>query len=141
MRAETVGVGELAKRTGVHIETVRYYERIGIMPKPPRTAGGHRVYDGELIRRLSFVSRCRQLGFSLEEIRELLSLVDGHTFTCAGVREFTLNHVASIRSKIMDLKKLENVLEEMAAQCHGDSVPDCPIVDALRESPQSQVGS
>ena len=140
MRAVSIGIGGLSKRTGVHIETIRYYERIGVMPEPPRTKGGHRAYQEDFVKRLTFIARSRQLGFSLGDIRSLLRLVDGQEFSCADVRRMTLDHVASIRSKIVDLKKLERVLEEMAAQCHGDSVPDCPIVDALRESPQSQVG-
>ena len=131
-----IGIGELSKRTGVHIETIRYYERIGIMPKPPRSEGGHRVYDEGLTRRLGFISRSRQLGFTLEEIRGLLSLVDENEYTCADVRELTLEHAAEVKSKIADLKKLERVLRNMAAQCHGKNVPDCPIVDALFDAKQ-----
>lgn len=130
-RAETIGIGELSKRTGVHIETIRYYERSGVMPKPPRSEGGQRTYDETFVRRLAFVSRSRQLGFSLDEIRSLLGLVDEHEYTCADVRELTLKHATEARRKIADLKKLERTLKDMAAQCHGDRVPDCPIVDAL----------
>lgn len=86
MRAGGIGIGELSKRTGVNIETIRYYERNGVLPKPPRTEGGHRAYDSAFVKRLSFIARARQLGFSLEEIRSLLSLVDGSGFTCADVR-------------------------------------------------------
>jgi len=126
-----IGIGELSNQTGVHIETIRYYERIAIMPNPPRTEGGHRVYDEELTRRLGFISRARQLGFTLEKIRGLLSLADENELTCADVRELTLRHAAEVKSKISDLKKLENVLRKMAAKCHGNRVPDCPIVDTL----------
>jgi MerR family mercuric resistance operon transcriptional regulator len=101
------------------------------MPRPPRTGGGHRAYTQDFVKRLAFVSRSRQLGFSLEEIRSLLGLVDEHEYTCADVRELTLRHAAEARRKIADLKKLERTLKEMAAQCHGDRIPDCPIVDAL----------
>jgi MerR family mercuric resistance operon transcriptional regulator len=130
-RAAEIGIGELSRRTGVNIETIRYYERSGVMPRPPRTGGGHRAYTQDFVKRLAFVSRSRQLGFSLEEIRSLLGLVDEHEYTCADVRELTLRHAAEARRKIADLKKLERTLKEMAAQCHGDRVPDCPIVDAL----------
>lgn len=130
-RAKGIGIGELSKRTGVHIETIRYYERSGVMPKPPRSESGQRIYDETFVRRLSFVSRSRQLGFSLDEIRSLLGLVDEHEYTCADVRELTLKHAAEARRKIADLKKLERTLKDMAAQCHGERVPDCPIVDAL----------
>ncbi|MEO1264892.1 MAG: helix-turn-helix domain-containing protein [Pseudomonadota bacterium] len=130
-RAEHIGIGELSKRTGVHIETIRYYERSGVMPKPPRSERGQRTYDETFVRRLAFVSRSRQLGFSLDEIRSLLGLVDEHEYTCADVRELTLKHAAEARRKIADLRKLERTLKDMAAQCHGDRVPDCPIVDNL----------
>lgn len=130
-RANEITIGELSVRTGVKIETIRYYERIGVMPRPPRTFGGHRTYDQTFVKRLSFVSRSRQLGFSLDEIRSLLGLVDEHEYTCADVRELTLRHAAEARRKIADLRKLERTLKDMAAQCHGDRGPDCPIVDAL----------
>lgn len=124
-------IGKLSRRTGVNIETIRYYEKIGILPKPPRTDGGHRSYSDEHTRRLLFVSRSRSLGFSLNEVRSLLSLVDGHDFTCADVRELTLRHAEEARRKIVDLRKLERTLKEMAEKCHGNRIPECPIVDAL----------
>lgn len=130
-RAVEIGIGELSKRTGVNIETIRYYERSGVMPRPPRTSGGHRAYTKDFVKRLTFVSHSRQLGFSLEEIRSLLGLVDGSDFTCADVRELTLRHAADARRKIADLRKLERTLKNMAEQCHGNRVPECPIVDAL----------
>lgn len=124
-------IGHLSRLTGVHVETIRYYERVGILPSPVRTEGGHRSYEHTATRRLSFISRSRQLGFSLDEIRSLLGLVDEHEYTCADVRELTLKHAAEARRKIADLKKLERTLEDMAKRCHGDRVPECPIVDAL----------
>jgi MerR family mercuric resistance operon transcriptional regulator len=131
MAVQHLSIGELSKQTGVHVETIRYYEKINIMPVPPRTRGGHRSYGSEHARRLSFISRSRSLGFSLEEIRSLLNLADGHDFTCADVRELTLHHADEARRKISDLKKIERTLRDMAAQCHGNHIPDCPIVDAL----------
>jgi MerR family mercuric resistance operon transcriptional regulator len=135
-RGEAAGIskpltrGGLAARTGCNIETIRYYERVGLLP-PPRSAGGHRLYGEGLMRRLNFVRRSRDLGFSIEEIRELLRLVDGGTYTCAEVERLARDHVREIRRKISDLRKLEKVLETMAAQCSGAAVPDCPIIDAL----------
>jgi MerR family mercuric resistance operon transcriptional regulator len=123
--------GTLAARTGCNIETIRYYERVGLLPPPPRSAGGHRLYGVGLVRRLNFVRRSRDLGFSIEEIRELLRLVDGGTYTCAQVEQLARDHIREIRRKIADLRKLERVFETMAAQCSGDAVPDCPIIDAL----------
>lgn len=124
-------IGALSKYSGVNIETVRYYEKIGIMPAPDRSAKGYRVYGTDHLKRLSFVRRSRQLGFSLDEIRGLLRLVDGHAYTCAQVRELTLDHVVEIRRKIEDLKRLKRVMEEMAAQCSGERAPECAVIDAL----------
>src|SRR6266481_7811979 len=97
--------GALAARTGCNIETIRYYEKVGLLPPPPRSAGGHRLYGQDLVRRLNFVRRSRDLGFSIEEIRELLRLVDGGNYTCAQVEALALEHVQDIRRKIADLKK------------------------------------
>jgi MerR family mercuric resistance operon transcriptional regulator len=123
--------GALAAHTGCNIETIRYYERIGLLPPPPRSAGGHRLYGRDLVKRLTFVRRSRDLGFTLEEIRELLRLVGGGTYTCGEVEQLARDHVREIRSKIADLRRLQRVLEMMAAQCSGGAVPDCPIIDAL----------
>ena len=125
------GIGALSKRTGVNIETIRYYERIGVMPAPLRTEGGQRVYDDDHIKRLSFIRRCRALGFSLDDIRALLKLVDGGDHTCGEVHDMTVTHIADIRAKITDLKRMERVLKDMAARCAGGDVPDCPILEAL----------
>ncbi len=126
-------IGVLSKRTGCNIETIRYYERIGLMPAPPRTEGGHRLYDEAHLKRLTFVRRSRELGFTLDDVRGLLQLVDGGHYTCAEVRDMTLQHLDEIRSKVADLRRLERVLKEMAAQCTGDDVPECPVIDALSE--------
>src|SRR5262249_6162039 len=123
--------GGLAARTGCNIETIRYYERIGLLPPPPRSAGGHRLYGQGLVRRLNFVRRSRDLGFTIEEIRELLRLADGGTYPGREIERLTRDHIREIRRKIADLRRLERVLETMAAQCSGDAVPDCPIIDAL----------
>lgn len=131
LREDGLTIGRLAKLTGVNLETIRYYERIGLMPAPLRTEGGHRVYDRGHIKRLGFIRRSRELGFSLDEIRALLSLVDGGDYTCAEVRDMTLQHVAEVHRKIADLRRLERSLRDMAAQCSGDIVPKCPILDVL----------
>ena len=129
--ATDISIGDLSKKTGVHIETIRYYERIGVMPKPPRTAAGRRYYSKDFVRRLSFITRSRQLGFSHDDIRALLSLADGNGYSCADVRELTLAHASEARRKIKDLRKLERSLRGMAAECHGENIPECPVVDAL----------
>ncbi|TCD16227.1 MerR family transcriptional regulator [Oricola cellulosilytica] len=128
-------IGEMSRRTGVNIETIRYYERIGIMPEPDRTAGGNRQYDHDQLKRLSFVRRSRELGFSLEEIRALLEMVDRDDFTCGEVHALTTGHLASVRQRIATLRKLEKALAGMAAECSKGDVPDCPIVDMLFDAP------
>ena len=129
MKPFTIGV--LSKGTGCRIETIRYYERIELMPKPPRSPGGHRLYEEDHLRRLTFIRRSRELGFTLEEVRGLLRLVDGGSYTCAEVKALTLDHAAEVRRKVADLRKLERVLKEMAAECDGGEVPECPIIDTL----------
>jgi len=123
--------GALAVHARCNIETIRYYERVGLLPPPPRSAGGHRLYGEGLVRRVNFVRRSRDLGFSIEHIRELLRLVDGGAYTCGEVEKLARDHVREIRRKIADLRRLQRVLETMAARCSGDAVPDCPIIDAL----------
>lgn len=131
MTITSYGIGTLSKGTGVNIETIRYYERIGIMPKPPRTSGGQRIYETSHLKRLAFIRRSRELGFSLDEIRALLRLVDGGNYTCGEVHEMAVAHIADIRRKIADLRRMERVLKDMAAKCDGGDVPECPILDAL----------
>ena len=122
---------DLARRTGCNLETIRYYEKIGIMPEPPRTASRYRVYDERHVARLRFILRGRELGFSLDELRELLRLVDRGTQTCAEVKTMTEQHLAEVRTKIADLKQIEKVLAATAAQCSGGEVPECPVLEAL----------
>ncbi len=126
-----VGIGALSEQTGVKIETIRYYEREGLLPSPPRTSGGHRSYSEDHLKRLTFIRRSRELGFSMAEIRELLALVDGGSYTCGEIKTLTLDHAQSVRSKITDLQRMEKMLVEIASGCAGGTVPDCPIIDAL----------
>ncbi len=126
-----VSIGRLSERSGVHLETVRYYERIGIMPVPSRNAAGHRRYDGEHLKRLKFIKRSRELGFTLREVRVLLGLVDGGDYTCAEVRELTLGHLQDVRRKIVDLQRLEATLAEITDKCADGTIPDCPIIETL----------
>lgn len=128
-------IGVLSKRTGCHVETIRYYERIGLLPSPPRSRGGHRLYDADHLRRLTFVRRGRDLGFSLEEIRELLNLADTDGAVCRQVRTRTLAQADVVRGKIAELQRIERTLVEMAAQCDDDRGRDCPIIDRLFEAP------
>lgn len=122
---------ELAQRTGCNLETVRYYEKVGLLPEPPRTASGYRSYDTNHERRLRFVLRARELGFSLDEIRELLRLVDGRDQPCAEARAVAAAHLDDVRAKIADLRRMERVLKEMVAQCAEGTRPDCPLIETL----------
>ncbi|MDH3670120.1 MAG: helix-turn-helix domain-containing protein [Gammaproteobacteria bacterium] len=124
-------IGALSARTGCNIETIRYYERIGVMPKPPRSPGGHRLYAEKHLKRLTFICRSRALGFSLAQVRDLLRFVDGGGYTCSQVKAITSEHLGSVRGRIADLKRLEKVLKEMVSQCDQGKVPDCPVIDAL----------
>ncbi len=121
----------LARLTGCNLETIRYYEKIGLMPDPPRNASGYRTYDERHVQRLRFVLRARELGFSVEEIRGLLHLLDGGAETCADVLALTEKHLADVRARIADLRRIERVLARTAAQCSGEKVPQCPVLDAL----------
>ncbi|WP_455211746.1 MerR family transcriptional regulator [Kaarinaea lacus] len=127
-------IGQLSEKTNCKIETIRYYEHIGLLPEPSRSEGGYRIYNEDHLKRLAFIRRSRELGFTIEEIRDLLNLVDGGNYTCSDVKAITMEHVESIRQKIADLKKLEKTLSRIASQCAGNSTPECPIIDTLYKS-------
>lgn len=129
--ADAIKRGELARRSGCNIETIRYYEKIGLLTEPDRTEGGHRLYASTDQARLGFILRGRELGFSIDELRGLLGLVDGGTQTCAEVKLRTERHLADVRAKLADLRRIEKVLAHTASQCSGDRVPACPVLDAL----------
>lgn len=130
-RAITLQRAEVARRTGCNLETIRYYEKIGMLPAPPRSAAGYRTYGEEHVRRLRFILRGRELGFSIDEIRGLLALVDRGTATCAEVKRRTEHHLADVRTKIADLKLIEKILAATAAKCTGRAIPECPMLEAL----------
>lgn len=121
---------ELAKLTGCNLETIRYYEKVGLLPSPPRTGGGHRLYSETLRKRLIFIRRSRELGFTLDEIRNLLRLAEQGD-TCGDVKEAALMHIQGVRSKIADLERMERTLADTAARCEGGTAPDCPIIEIL----------
>jgi MerR family transcriptional regulator, mercuric resistance operon regulatory protein len=124
-------IGELSKRTGCNIETIRYYEKIGLLAAPVRTEGGHRMYGTAHLRRLSFIRRSRELGFALEEVRALLRLSDERDQPCADVKEVGVIHLADVRSKIADLRAMEAALEILVAKCADGKEPICPLIEAL----------
>ena len=129
--SRTFGIGELARETGCNIETIRYYERIGVIPQPPRTGGRYRIYDADDIRRVSFVRRARELGFGLDEVRSLLRFATEAEGRCAEVRQLAVDHVETIRAKIIDLRRIEMFLENFIGRCQPGSRERCGILEML----------
>ena len=130
-------IGALSEGTGVNIETIRYYEKVKLLPAPPRTAGNQRIYDRAHRQRLTFIRRARELGFSVEDIRALLTLVDRHAVTCWEVQGVADRQLIAVRAKIADLRRMERVLKDMTAACIGGLVPDCPIMETLFQDEDS----
>jgi len=129
---KALSIGGLSKLTGCNIETIRYYEKIDLLPAPLRTEGGHRLYPNSLQRRLVFICKSRSLGFTLEEVRNLLELINGD-YSCDEVKQVVLEHLSVVKGKINELVRLQNSLESMAAQCSGGGFPDCAAIDSLFE--------
>ena len=131
-------IGDLSRRTGCKIETIRYYERIGLLPRPARSAARYRLYSSDDVRRLVFVRRCRELGFTLEEVRTLLALAADHSKdTCGEVREIAAGHLADIRAKIADLRVMESLLSDAVRRCDTNKPPGCPLIDSLSAGSQT----
>lgn len=124
-------IGDLARETGTAVETVRYYEKIGLLPLPLRADNNYRCYSEGHLRRLSFVRRARDLGFSLDQIRELLNLADDRDRSCAAVDGLAHQHLASVDRKITDLKALRRELGSLIDQCGHGSISACRIIEAL----------
>ncbi|RMF07547.1 MAG: MerR family DNA-binding transcriptional regulator, partial [Alphaproteobacteria bacterium] len=115
--------GELAKRTGCNAETIRYYEKIGLLPEPARSDSGYRQYDKGYEQRLRFIMRGRDLGFSVRDLKGLLDLVDRNAVSCGDVENLAKRHLAVVREKIADLRRMERVLSETVRSCSGEDVP------------------
>jgi MerR family transcriptional regulator, mercuric resistance operon regulatory protein len=133
-RAQKMSTGALSRLTGVNIETIRYYERIKMLPAPPRIPSGRRVYGSHEARILAFIRRSRELGFSLDEIRALLRLGGPEKASCREVREIAAHHLEDIRAKLGDLRKLERLLARTVARCSGTTAPECPVLDILNRA-------
>ncbi|MXN66562.1 MerR family transcriptional regulator [Stappia sp. GBMRC 2046] len=126
-------IGEASRRSGVGIETIRYYEREGIVPRPERSANGRRVYSTEAIGLLKFLKNCRSLGFSLADAKALLDLSGSARSDCDAVLDVSKRHLRAIGEKIAELRKLEAALEELTANCSAGNT-ECPMLDTLRRS-------
>ncbi len=135
-----LAIGTLSKRTGCNIETIRYYERVGLLPAPARSSGGYRLYGTGHLKRLAFVRRARALGFSIDEVRTLLRLADERKRPCAEVRVVAETHLKDVHAKIADLRRMERVLKATVAQCAVGRSADCPLIEALYQAEGSIAG-
>ena len=135
MKCQNFSIGDLAKATDTKVVTIRYYERIGLMPAPERTAGNYRSYSAAHLARLSFVRRSRDLGFTIEHVKDLLSLSDQRDRPCEAVDTIACEHLAEVDRKIADLQALRRELGSIMDQCGCGTIAECRIIEAL--SPQS----
>ncbi len=124
-------IGAASKASGVSAKMIRHYEDIGLLPKVARSFGNYRVYSANDIHVLRFIGRARDLGFSIEEIRELLGLWRNKSRSSAAVKKIAGKHIADLRVKIAELESMVQTLEHLTRNCHGDHRPDCPILDDL----------
>lgn len=124
-------IGQLARATGTKAETIRYYERIGLLPSPARTASNYRSYGASELARLSFIRRARALGFSIGQVRALLDLADRRDRSCDAVDALAKEHLGTIDAKIADLSALRGELADLIAQCRTGTIAECRIIDAL----------
>ena len=126
-------IGTLAKRTGTKVQTIRYYEQIGLMPEPGRTEGGQRRYGDAELDRLAFIRHARQLGFPLDAIRELLDLSDTPGHSCAHVDSIAHKQLRQVEARIARLEALRAELQRMILDCAGGTVADCRVLEVLRD--------
>lgn len=130
-RAGFVDIGAAARASGVSAKMIRHYEGLGLTPRPARTAAGYRVYSPADVHALRFVKRARDLGFSMEEIGQLLGLWNDRRRKSSEVKRLAARHVAELERKIAELESMRSTLVELARHCHGDHRPDCPILEDL----------
>lgn len=131
MAHENFSIGDLAKTTETKVVTIRYYERIGLLPEPERTAGNYRSYSAAHLGRLSFIRRARDLGFSIEQVRDLLSLSDQRDRSCEAVDAIACAHLTEVDRKIADLQALRRELGSIIDQCGCGTIAECRIIEAL----------
>lgn len=124
-------IGELARRTGYTVETIRYYERIGLLPKPRRASSRYRLFDQDDIARVMFIRRARDMGFTINEVRALLHLARDNGSACSRARDLAAEHLANVRAKISHMQALERALSETVRLCSEGDAPKCPLIEAL----------
>ncbi len=130
-----MNIGDAAKASGVSAKMIRYYEETSLIPPASRASSGYRVYSDQDVHMLKFIRRARDLGFSVGGIEELLGLWRDRSRQSADVKRLALSHVADLRQKIRELEDMAGTLESLAATCHGDERPDCPILSDLEQAP------
>ncbi len=128
-----MNIGELARATATRPETIRYYERIGLLPLPPRTAGNYRAYTTAHVGRLAFIRRARDLGFSIGRIKALLDLADRREESCETVDTIAREHLVEVTRKLADLTRLQRELESLIRQCRHGRIAECRIIEALAD--------
>ncbi len=133
METHVLTIGALGKRTGTKVQTVRYYEQIGLMPEPGRTEGGQRRYGDAEVDRLSFIRHARQLGFSLEAIRELLDLSDNPDRSCAEADSIARRQLKQVEQRMARLEALRTELQRMVHECSGGNTSECRVLEVLRD--------
>lgn len=139
---EVFPIGVLSQRSGVNVETIRYYERVRLLPRPARSSGGYRLYQPGDADRLCFIRRARDLGFSLDEVRRLLDLADEKSRSCRRVHDIAAEHLTQVRVKIADLRRMERILGAMVKTCTQGTMPTCPLLETLGASlPASRLAS
>jgi Cu(I)-responsive transcriptional regulator len=131
MEPATLAIGQLARATGTKVETIRFCKKIGLLPEPARTEGNYRVYTGEHLGRLSFIRQARDLGFPLDQVRELLELADDRDRPCGAIDAIASAHRAEVERKIRDLQALKAELDSLIDQCSCGTVAECRIIEAL----------
>jgi Cu(I)-responsive transcriptional regulator len=137
MSQDYLKIGELGRQTGTKVETIRYYEREGLLAEPARTAGNYRAYGIEHLNRLSFIRRSRDLGFSLDQVRALLRLADRRDQPCDAVDAIALEHLAEIDRKIGDLQALRQELNGIITRCRSGTIAECRIIESLSPTTDS----
>ncbi|MES1930930.1 MerR family transcriptional regulator [Salinisphaera dokdonensis CL-ES53] len=128
-----MNIGQAAKASGISAKMIRYYERVGLIPKATRTHSGYRVYTEKDVYTLSFIQKARDLGFSVEKMHELLSLWRDRGRTSADVKALAVDHIEALKEKIEALQAMHETLRHLADNCQGDERPDCPIIDNLSD--------
>lgn len=132
-RVKPMKIGALAAAAGCHLETIRYYERVGLLPKPARTGSGYRAYRPGDVARLRFITRGRALGFSLDEIRSLMRLSESPDLSCADVDALARRHLDDVRGRLLDLQRMEAALVATLEQCRGGERGACAVLQTLAE--------